>query len=152
IAEAYVSTRRFWLPPELLPMRRQQSALAQYDPNQVLAALAGVFQAYSTMWMEGVWEIVRARQSKTKFMVTDNPCTFYCKSMFPSEWAYPEDCDLKQIGTRTIFPLGLDSCLIITHLQLARHPKVTPTEYRENARYYDQTVKHLGEIQFGREL
>jgi hypothetical protein len=28
----------------------------------------------------------------------------------------------------------------------------TPTEFRENSRYYDQTMKHLGEIQFGREL
>jgi hypothetical protein len=147
-----VSTRRFRLPPELLLMRRQQSVLAPDDPNQVLAALTGVFQAYSTMWVEGVWEIVRARQSKTKFIVTDNPVTLYCKTMFHSEWTYPEDCNLKQIGTRTLFPLGLDSCLVITNLQLVRHPKATPTEHRANARYYDHTVKHLGEIQFGREL
>ena len=80
------------------------------------------------MWMEGVWEIVRARQSKTKFIVSDNPVTFYCKSTFPSDWLYPNDCNLKQIGTRTLFPLGPDSCLIITHLQLARNPKATPTE------------------------
>jgi hypothetical protein len=151
-AELYVSTRRFNLPPEFYRMRRQQSAFAQDDPNQVLAALTARFQAYSTMWMEGVWEIVRAKRSRIKFIVTDNPVTFYCRRMFPSEWTYPDDCNLKQIGTRTLFPLGLDSCLIITHLQLARNPKATPTEYRENARYYDQTLKHLGEIQFGREL
>ena len=48
--------------------------------------------------------------------------------------------------------MALDSCLILTHLQLARNPKSTPTGHRENARYYDQTMKHLGEIQFGREL
>jgi len=151
IGEAYVSTRRFRLPPQLIRMRKWRSALAHDDPNQVLADLTGVFQAYSTMWTEGVWELVRARQSKTKFIVIDNPVTFYCKTMFPSEWTYPEDCNLKQIGTRTIFPLGLDSCLIITHLQLARHPSATATEHRENARYYDRTVKHLGEIQFGEE-
>jgi len=152
IGEAYVSTRRFRLPPELLRMRRHQFALAHDDPNKVLEALMGVFQAYSTMWMEGVWEIVRARQSKTKFIISDNPVTFYCRTMFPSEWTYPEDCNLKQIGSRTIFPLGLDSCLIITHLQLVRNLKATPTEHRENARYYDRTMKHIGEIQFGREL
>jgi len=152
IGQAYVSTRPFRLPPELLLRRRQQSAPAHDDPNQVLAALMRLFQAYSTMWMEGVWEIVRARQSKTKFIVTDNPVTFYCKTMFPGEWTYPDDCSLKQLGTRTLFPLGLDSCLIITHLQLARNPKATPTMHRENARYYDQTVKHLGDMQFGREL
>jgi hypothetical protein len=152
IGEVYVSTRRYRLPRELYEMRARQASLAPDDPNNVLAALTGIFQSYSTMWMEGVWEIVRARQSKTKFIVTDNPVTFYCRSMFPSEWAYPNDCNLKQIGTRTIFALGLDSCLILTHLQLARHPKATPTEYRANARYYDYTVKHLGDIQFGREL
>jgi hypothetical protein len=150
--QAYVSTRPFELPLELILMRSQQSAVAPDNPNHILTTLMGVFQAYNTMWMEGVWEIVRAKQSKTKFIVSDNPVTFYCKTMFPSEWQYPEDCNLKQIGTRTIFPLGLDSCLIITHLQLARYPKATPTEHRENARYYDRTLKHLGDIQFGREL
>jgi len=151
-AEVYVSTQRFRLPPEFYQMRKIRSQLAPDDPNQILSVLMGVFQAYSTMWMEGVWEIVRARQSKTKFIVSDNPVTFYCRSMFPSDWLYPNDCNLKQIGTRTLFPLGLDSCLILTHLQLARNPQATPTEHRANARYYDQTVKHLGEIQFGREL
>ena len=151
-AEVYVSTRRFTLPAEFYRMRKMQSQLAHDDPNQVLSVLMSVFQAYSTMWTEGVWEIVHARQSKTKFIVSDNPVTLYCKSMFPSDWLYPNDCNLKQIGTRTLFPLALDSCLILTHLQLARNPKATPTMHRENARYYDQTVKHLGEIQFGREL
>lgn len=150
--EAYVSTRRFRVHPQLSRMRREQAVFTDDDPNQVLTALMGVFQAYSTMWTEGVWEIVRAKQSKVKFIVTDNPVTLYCRAMFPSEWTYPDDCNLKQIGTRTLFPLGLDSCLIITHLQLVRNLKATPTQYRENARYYDRTVKHLGEIQFGREL
>jgi hypothetical protein len=152
IGSLYASILPFRLPPSLRQKRRQQSELGRDDPNHALAALMGVFQAYSTMWTEGVWEIVRARQSRTKFIVTDNPVSFYCKAMFPSDWTYPDDCNLRQIGTRTVFPLGLDSCLIITHLQLARHPKATPTQHRENARYYDQTVKHLGEIQFGREL
>ena len=79
--------------------------------------------------MEGVWEIVRARQSATKFIVTDDPVTFYCKSVFLSEWRYPNEISLKQIGTRTIFPLGLDSCLIMTHVQLVRKPWAT-TEFR----------------------
>src|SRR5271169_245979 len=72
-AEVYVSTLRFRLPPEFYQMRKRQSELAHDDPNRVLSVLTGVFQAYSTMWMEGVWEIVRARKSKTKFIVTDNP-------------------------------------------------------------------------------
>jgi hypothetical protein len=151
-AEVYVSTQRFKLPPEFYRMRKMQSQLTHDDPNHILSVLTGVFQPYSTMWVECVWEIVHARHSKTKFIVSDNPVTFYCKSMFPNDWTYPNDCNLKQIGTRTLFPLALDSCLVLTHLQLARNPKTTPTGHRENARYYDQTMKHLGEVQFDREL
>ena len=105
------------------------------------------------MWTEGVWEIVRATKTPTKFLLTDDPVTFYNKVVFDSEWIYPNDVSLKAIGTRTLFPLGLDSCLIITHLELARKPDpVFPAVSRSNARFYDQTMKHLGEIQFGREL
>lgn len=105
-----------------------------------------------TMWMEGVWEIVHAKQSPTKFIVTDDPVTFYNKTVFPSEWQYPNDVSLRLVGTRTLFPLGVDSCLIITHLQFVRNPWATPTEPRVNARSFQSAMKHLGDIQFGREL
>ena len=114
--------------------------------------MASRFQSYTTMWAEGVWEIARATNSPTKFLLTDDSVTFYCKVVFPSEWIYPNDVSIKQIGTRTIFPLGLDRCMIITHLQLVRRPNGTPTEIRSNARFFDTTMKHIGEIQFGREL
>jgi len=100
-----------------------------------------------------VWEIVRAKKSATKFIVSDDPVTFYCKTMFKSEWTFPDDTSSKSIGTHTLFPLGPDSCLIITYLQLARNPWNTPTEYRANARFGDPSaIKYLGSIQFGREL
>jgi len=147
----YMGAQRFRTPKGLDEIRKR-TAWIYPGPNAALQALQIVFQSYATMWMEGVWEFARATQSPTKFIVSDNPVTFYCKVMFPSDWNYPDDASLKQIGTRTLFPLGPDCCLIITHLQLARNPWSTPTEHRENARYYDQTLKHMGEIQFGREL
>lgn len=147
----YVGAQRFRTPRGLDEIKRR-ATWEDASHNTILAALSRVFQAYSTMWTEGVWEIVRARQTSTKFIVTDNPVTFYCKAMFPSDWNYPEDCNLKQIGTRTLFPLGPETCLIITHLQLCRNPWNTPTEHRANARFYDQALKHVGDIQFGREL
>jgi hypothetical protein len=146
---AYMGAQRFRTPRGLLEMKKRFGWRQQLP---TLVVLRSMFEAYATMWSEGVWEIVRARQSPTKFLVTDNPVTFYCKVMFSSEWTYPNDPRLEQIGTRTIFPLGLDSCLVVTHLQLVRNLLATPTEFRENARYFDQTMKHLGEIQFGREL
>jgi hypothetical protein len=88
----------------------------------------------------------------TKFIVTDDPVTFYCKTVFPSEWVYPNEMSPKQIGARTIFPLTLDSYIIITHMQLVRDPWSTPTEMRTDARSYQSAMKHLGDIQFGREL
>jgi hypothetical protein len=147
----YMGAQRFRTPRGLDEIKRRAKVEGN-SPNAALIALQRIFQAYGTMWTEGVWEFVRARKSRTKFIVSDNPVTFYCKVMFPSDWIYPNDPNLKQIGTRTIFPLGPDCCAIITHLQLARDPWSTPTEHRENARYYDETIKHLGDIQFGREL
>lgn len=144
----YMDAQKFRTPKGLDIIRQRVGTLTH---NKVLAVMQRQFQ-FSTMWMEGIWEIVRARNSRTKFIVSDDPVTFYCRKMFPSDWQYPNDASLKQLGTRTIFPLGIDSCLIITHLQLARNPWSTPTEHRVNARSYQEAMKHLGEIQFGREL
>src|SRR5208283_5276503 len=122
------------------------------DQSQTLLAMRKLYRWHTTMWMEGVWEIARARQSQTKFIVCDEPVTFFNRRGFPSEFPYPTDIGLEQTGTRTLFPLGLDSCLIITHLQLVRDPWADPLIPRVNARSYQFTMKHLGDIQFGREL
>ena len=144
----YMDAQKFRTPRGLDLIKKY---VGSTDHNTALFEMPGKFE-FSTMWMEGVWEIVRARYSPTKFIITDDLVTFYCKTVFPSEWTYPNEMSLKQIGTRTIFPLGLDSCLIITHVQLTRDPWSTPTEMRTNARSYQSAMKYLGDIQFGREL
>ncbi len=113
----YMGAQRFRTPRALDLIKKRLGAPRH---NAALAMLHDVFQKHTTMWAEGVWEIVRAKQSPTKFLVTDDPVTFYCKHVFPSEWSYPNEISLRQTGTRTIFSLGMDSCLIITHLQLVR--------------------------------
>ena len=145
----YMGAQRFRTPRALDLIKKR---LGGVDHNETLDLMGRMFQLHTTMWTEGVWEIVRARRSPTKFIVTDGPVTFYNRSMFPSAWIYPEDANHKEIGTRTLFPLGLDSCFIVTHLQLVRNPWITPTEFRVNARSYEMAMKHLGQIQFGREL
>src|SRR5436309_1226065 len=92
----FMGAQRFRTPRGLEEIKRR---FAWDDQNSTLAVLTSIFQAYATMWSEGVWEIVRARQSPTKFLVTDNPVTFYCKVMLTSEWTHPNDPSLKQIGT-----------------------------------------------------
>ena len=121
------------------------------DHNKTLIAMQQVFELHTTMWVEGVWEIVRARNSLTKFIISDDPVTFYNRRIFPGE-SYPGDLELDRVGTRTLFPLGQDSCLIITHLQFVRNPRHNPTEVRANARVFQQTMKYLLDTQYGREL
>jgi hypothetical protein len=148
----YMGAQRFRSPRGLDDLRKRATYVAK-SPNAVLTTLASSFDAFARMWTEGVWEIVRATQTHTKFLLTDGPVAFYNKIVFPSEWQYPNDVSLKGVGTRTIFPLGLDSCLILTHLEFARHPRmIFPAAPRSKARFYDQTLKHLGDIQYGREL
>jgi hypothetical protein len=120
----------------------------------VLPFMAQVFQANATMWTEGVWEIVRARQSRTKFIITDEPVTFYNSRVFPLSpaIAYPLDADLSEIGTRTLFPLGMDACLTISHLQLVRDPWSNPRHARTNPRSFQSAMFDLRSTQTGREL
>ena len=106
------------------------------------------------MWTEGVWEIVSARQSPTKFLLTDEPVTFFNGRAFPrsKDCLYPNDVGLGEVGTRTIFPLDLETCLIITHLQLVRDPWCNPRRPRINARSFAPTMGNLLDIQTGRAL
>ena len=123
----YMDAQRFRTPRGLDQMR----ALTNMpDQNLTLAAMQRLFQLHTTMWMEGVWEIARARQSPTKFIVTDEPVTFYNRRIFPRETAYPGAIEWDKVGTRTLFPLGLDACLMITHMQLVRKPTMNPTTQR----------------------
>jgi hypothetical protein len=122
--------------------------------SAVLAFMGRVFQANGTMWTEGVWEVARARLSPTKFIVTDEPVTFYNAKVFPLSPSipYPLDADLSDVGTRTIFPLSADACLIITHLQFVRDPWGNPRRSRTNARSFANAMFDLRSVQAAREL
>jgi Protein of unknown function (DUF4238) len=124
------------------------------DQNLALFTLQAVYLYNATMWTEGVWEIVSARQSPTKFLLTDEPVSFYNAGAFPGskDCLYPNDVALKDIGTRTIFALGRDDCLIITHTQLVRDPWTAPRRPRANARAYKLALAKFTDFQFGREL
>ncbi|HTA60299.1 MAG TPA: hypothetical protein VK805_19245 [Candidatus Baltobacteraceae bacterium] len=145
----YMDAQRFRTPRGLDFLK---SVINANDRNETLVAMRHLYRFHTTMWSEGVWEIVRARLSPTKFIVTDEPVTFFNRRAFPSELVYPKDVGLEQVGTRTLFPLGLDACLVITHLQLVRNPWTNPTASRVNARSYKQTMFSMLDTQFGREL
>jgi hypothetical protein len=144
---AFMDAQRFRTPRGLDQLKRLTAAPSH---NVTLLAMQQLFQLHTTMWVEGVWEIVRARQSPTKFIVSDEPVTFFNRHIFPSECVYAGSIELDKIGTRTLFPLGPDACLIITHVQLVRDPWIKPLAVRENARSYDRTLKKLTDVQTGR--
>src|SRR5262249_5772090 len=100
------------------------------------------------------WEVVSAATSRTKFLVTDNPVTFYNAKSFPAspQCRHPNDAPLEAVGTRTIFPLSRDKLLIITHLQLVRNPWLNPLRNRVNARSFQTAMFDLRKVQTGREL
>jgi hypothetical protein len=147
----YMDAQRFRTPRGIDCLKRMTDIKNQ---NLALLALQAVYLYNATMWTEGVWEIVSARQSPTKFLLTDEPVTFYNAGAFPGskDCLYPNDVALKDIGTRTIFPLGRDACLIITHIQLVRDPWTAPRRPRANARAYQVALAKLLDFQFGREL
>jgi hypothetical protein len=145
----YMGVQRFRTPRGLDSL---ETLTPRRDRNLTILTMQRVFPYNVTMWSEGLWEIVRARTSPTKFIVTDEPVSFYNKKVYPSECVYPQDISLDLVGTRTLFPLGLDSCLIITHTQLGRNPHLKPNVSRVNARGFQQTMKYMLDIQFGREL
>ncbi len=146
---AYLGAQRFRTPHGLDWLAKH---LRLHDKNMALLAMQHLFQQFGTMWTEGVWEIVHARQSAMKFIVSDVPVTFFNRNIIPGGHSYPGIKDFPMVGTRTIFPLSRDSCLIITHLQLMRNPWNNPTERRVNPRTFQQTMVNLTDIQFGREL
>jgi len=145
----YMDAQRFRTPWGLDWVRK---ALRLTNHTRTLMLMQQIFQLNTTMWAEGIWEIVRARRSPTKFIITDDPFTFFNHRAFPRAMPYPEDVGLELAGTRTIFRLSLDSCFIITHLQLTRDPWMKPLALRPNARSYQNAVKSILDIQFGREL
>lgn len=147
----YMDAQRFRTPRGLDRLKLLTDVRNQ---NAALILLSRVYQYNATMWAEGVWEVVNATQSPTKFLLTDEPVTFFNSKAFPRspDFAYPKDVELADAGTRTIFPLGLDRCLISTHLQLVRNPNMNPRKARANARSYSTTMRDLSRIQHGREL
>jgi hypothetical protein len=145
----YMGAQRFRTPRGLDYI---EGLTSRRDRNLTLVTMQRLFLYNTTMWSEGTWEIVGAHRSPTKFIVSDEPVSFYNRKIYPSECVYPRDVPLELVGTRTLFPLGLETCLITTHTQLVRNPHLKANVPRVNARSFEQTMKYLLDTQFGREL
>jgi hypothetical protein len=148
---AYIDAQKLRTPKGLDWLKRQAGSNSR---ERILMLMTRLSQMHTTIWMEGVWEVLSCDQSETKFIVSDHPVTTFNRKLFPAarECQYPGDAPIELLGTHTIFPLGLSRCLVITNLGYVRNPAVNPTKVRENPRMYGETVFDLRKIQTGRQI
>ncbi len=131
----YMDAQKLRTPKGLDWIKAKYSGLNQ---TQLMIEMQGVRMMHCTLWTEGVREIVTAKNSPVKFIVTDHPVTVYNAALPPSslDCGYPHDPSISQVGTQTIFALNPETCLILTHLEYAQSPESAALlDYRTNARY-----------------
>lgn len=132
-----------------------QSIFDSASKNELLAQFTAIRQIHCTLWAEAVKEIVSAETSSIKFIVSDNPVTIYNQNCFPGspECRYPFWPSMSWIGSQVIFPLDLNRCLILSHLDYAKGVgKSKLKKDRPNTRAFDTTVFRIDNIIRGRKL
>jgi hypothetical protein len=113
------------------------------DQNSLMLLMQQWRRFLCTMLAEAFWEIVDAGKSEHKFIYSDDPVTFYNCDHYPNSQMcqFPYDPHIFERGTRVIFPLNSERCLIISHLEHATDPKRSRArQRRRNARAYDQAM------------
>lgn len=122
-----------------------------FTTNTILNTMMKIHRFHCTIWAECIWEIVSAENSSVKFLLTDHPITLYHPLYLPK--MFPHDPHPWQIGTQVVYPLTLDKCLILTHLQNVRQPEnLKLLRPRENGRAYSMTIKNVAEVIRNRQL
>jgi len=144
--------------PKGLALIKQQmdSVGIVMDDNKILALMMKIHRDNVTVWSECVWEVVSANHSNTKFLLTDNPVTFYhplCIPHLSTVCIPPNEINPWKIGTQVIFPLTSEKCLILTHVEsVGSSLSLNLFKLRTNARVYGETLKFVGDIINGRQL
>lgn len=153
----YIDAQKIRTPKaqELLKRLLTKNGLKAPHQNQILFMMQQIRQYYITTLGEGLWEIVTAKNSPTKFIFSDDPVTVYNCDHFPGapQCLHPFDPHPYELGSRIIFPLDLNNCLIISNLEFAKNPKrEIAKKLRTNARSYDGPWIDLRDIKKDRHL
>lgn len=121
---------------------------------RTLVELQRLQRLFCATWSDAVWQIADASASPTKFIISDNPVTFYNRDCFPgaASCRYPFDPDARQAGTQTIFPISPEKVLILTNLTWARNPYQPATKMGPNPKLLRSTMFYYLNIQIGRQL
>lgn len=125
------------------------------DQMSLMAELEATQEMNVTMWLEGTREIVSAKNSPTKFIISDHPICIYNYACPPDalECKYPNDPQVALKASQTVFVLDKDHCLILTNLEFAQEPELTdPKTKRTNARNFGSTMVNTMAFLRDREL
>jgi len=136
----YMDAQRIRTPKGLSWIRAHYPHL---DQLQLMIEMQALRTFHCTFWAEAVREVVSAENSATKFIVSDNPVTFYnpLKPPQSADCIIPNDPSPVLQGTRTIFPLDMNHCLILTHYEYANKPDVLAAQHeRTHARNFRNTM------------
>lgn len=148
----YLDTQRLRTPKGLDWILSRYKNLSQVD---LMVEMQSLRDLHCTMWTECVREIVSAKNSSVKFLVTDHPVTIYHRELQPdsTECRYPEDPGIEKIGAQTVFALDANHCLILTNLEYAQSPaSVDVMAQRTHARFRAQSLTRTDAFIRKREL
>lgn len=141
----YIDIQKLRTPKGLAWLRAQYPTLNQ---NELMMEMQGIRMLHMTIWTECVREIVSAEDAGVKFIVTDHPVTIYNRGLPPEapQCVYPNDPEIALKASQTLFPLTRDYCLILTNLEYAENPSVSPLEKRTFARNFRQSMVRTDRI------
>jgi len=137
---SYIDSQKVRTPKGLDWIKKHYPNLNQTD---LMVEMQEIRNLHCTLWVEGVREIVSAKNSGIKFIVSDHPITVYNYACAPTstQCIYPNDPSIALKGTQTLFPLDKNHCLILTNLEYAKDPdNQNPTEKRTNAQFIRQSM------------
>ena len=132
-----------------------QSKYSYLNQNKLMLEMQSIRMMNCTLWTEAVRELVSAKTSEVKFIVSDHPVTIYNYACPPDSelCQYPNDPDIALKGSQTIFPLDQNRCLILTNLEYAKDPDGSnPLEQRTNATRVRHSMVNTIEFINNREL
>lgn len=121
-------------------IHQRYGRMSQID---LMVEMQSLRYTHCSIWTEGVREIVSAKNSSIKFLISDHPVTIYHREFPPeaAECIYPFDPGIELLGSQTIYPLDADHCLILTNLEYAQSPDATDVSLlRTNARYRSRSL------------
>ena len=149
---AYIDTQKIRTPKGLDWIRHQYPELNQVE---LMVEMQSIRNINCALWTEGVREIVSAKSSDIKFIISDHPVTIYNYACSPenSLCSYPNDPSIKLKASQTIFPLDKNHCLILTNLEYAKAPdSINPIENRTHAKLMRNSLVRTDAFIRNREL